>query len=241
MRQLTLVAFYGQKPGALADLIRECQQKIAARVGRSFQPYDMLQVHATIIGLERCPHSLHNKNLFESRGELREMDLQGFRAFLLGAGHLPFTVQIGGFDPAARDFESRGMTPHQRSFSIQGAIAVMMGWPLSRAAYPPSLDKIRRAAQSFNIQHQWHRQPTDIDNDFYLRLGVFEARPSEADVRGAEHELRTYLAQRQPFVQEVRASDLQFVAYEEGEETLPWHRCTATPLQDAVDPPLLFQ
>jgi hypothetical protein len=118
----------------------------------------------------------------------------------------------------------------------------MMGWPRSRVrAYPPTLDRIRRAAQAFNIQHRWHRQPTDIDNDFYLRLGVFDARPSDADVRRAEDDVRAYLAQRQPFVQEVRSSDLQFVAYEEGEETLPWHVCTATPLHDAVEPSLLFK
>src|SRR5262245_43314583 len=137
MRQLTLVAFYGQKPNALADLIRECQQTIAARFGRSFQPYDMLQVHATILGLEPCPQSVNNRNLSLYRGELKEMDLAGFRAFLSGDGHLPFTVQLGGFQPADDYFESRGMTPYQRSFSIQGAFAVMMGWPFS-GGYPPS-------------------------------------------------------------------------------------------------------
>jgi hypothetical protein len=51
--------------------------------------------------------------------------------------------------------------------------------PLARTAslstetkvYPRVLEDLRRSAQRFNVLHRWHREPSDADNDLYLRLG----------------------------------------------------------------------
>src|SRR5689334_20479910 len=53
MRQLALVAFYGPKPIRVAELIWACQEQIAERLGSVFEPYDIAQVHATIVSLQR--------------------------------------------------------------------------------------------------------------------------------------------------------------------------------------------
>ena len=53
MRQVTLVALYGQKSEELRDLIIEIQDIIGSHPGVNFQSYDFEQVHGTIVGLER--------------------------------------------------------------------------------------------------------------------------------------------------------------------------------------------
>ena len=49
----TLVAYYGpKKPPALATLLLEMQQLTRRHFGDSFEPYELDQMHATLIGLE---------------------------------------------------------------------------------------------------------------------------------------------------------------------------------------------
>jgi len=81
--QATLVAIYGTKPARLAEVLRECQRLVANVFGDSFAPYDIDQIHATIVGLEQIPKSPQlNRNLSQSRDRLQQMDLPGFLSSL---------------------------------------------------------------------------------------------------------------------------------------------------------------
>src|SRR4029453_11203237 len=92
--------------------------------------------------------------------------------------HLPALIRLGGFDPA-RDysFSSRGLHPAARSFSIQGRIAVAMGWPVVHGAFPPSIDVLRRELAQAGALHKYHASDGDIDNDFFFVIGQLE-RPN---------------------------------------------------------------
>ena len=168
-RQATLVALYGAKPAAFHELIRRCLQKIAEALGSEFSPYDMDQIHATIVGLEYAAGSaLYNLNFYRYRKKALPMDLPGLRNYLLSGHRLPFCVQIGGFADRDYPFTTRGLRPHSRSFSIQGDKAVIMGWPIrgkplqeapatasdvvqEARLYPRALGRIRLSAQTYNL------------------------------------------------------------------------------------------
>lgn len=131
--QVTLVAYYGKKPSAIEALIRSLQEELNHRLRSAFEPYEVDQVHATIIGLEalREGSEIVNVNSQELRGERRPMNWAKILNFIDTTSRLPFEVQIGGFSPAAAyPFTSRTEHPYFRSFSLQGAIAVAMGWPV---------------------------------------------------------------------------------------------------------------
>ena len=225
MRQLAVVAFYREKPGALEQLILACQEQLQRSLGSAFQPYALAQVHATILGLERTD-SRHNYNFAQLRGEQRFMDLAGLLAFLRTTDQLPFPVQLGGFGDRDYPFASRGRRPYARSFLIQADKAVLMGWPVDplakgRAVYPPALDELRRQGQRYNVLHKYHQSAHDVDNDLYLRLGLLApgAVPA-ALLTTLTADLRGYLSIRQPLNLSVGPQQLSLVAYED-ERLLP--------------------
>jgi len=242
VRQVTLVALYGEKTSELVELLRKHRATIAAKAGTAFQPYDLCQIHATIVGLARVedmPGTL-NRNYHELRKLSLSMEFAGLLCFLRHGGRFPFQVQIGGFEDRAYPFTSRGDTPYQRSFSIQkhskGDRCVLMGWPIrgepisagaadppdptrESRLYPTTLDDIRRAAQSHNILHGYHRAPTDVDNDFYLRLGLLNPSSLSPAAREAlQRELRDFLS-LSPLVLDITLSNVYIASYED--EALP--------------------
>jgi hypothetical protein len=246
VRQATLVAFYGPKRNPLRHLLRSWQQRLGRSTRRiggqpAFRPSPLAQTHATLLGLERLPGpDLHNRNVHEFRGQLRTMRLPELFAFLLGSDHLPFAVRFGGFAERDYPFRSRGAWPYHRSFSIQGRTAVVIGWPAQTARdgcpttrdWPLTLDELRRSAQGFNVLHRWHREPADIDNDLYLRLGVLDGELTEPQRQLVEQEMRRAMSGSPSSTVRISASDLAVVAYPAGAETLPVDRCEIVPLAD---------
>jgi hypothetical protein len=246
VRQATLVAFYGQKRGPLGHLLRACQDQLDRSVqqlgaGIVFRPYPLAQVHATVLGLESLPQpGLPNRNLLEFRGELRTMRLPELFGFILDSDHLPFDVEFGGFADRDYPFRSRDARPYHRSFSIQGRTAVVIGWPvqstrgggLSTRNWPLTLEELRRGAQRFNVLHRWHREPSDVDNDLYLRLGLLDGELAEPQRELVEQEMRRALSGCSPSTVRIRPSDLAVVAYPAGEETLPVGRSEVVRLTD---------
>jgi len=237
-KQATLVALYGNKENKLAKLITECQALVKEAVKEEFKEYALEQVHATIIGLEEDKgNPRHNKNFNVLRKMNKLMDLPGFADFLLKRGILPFQVQIGGFQDRDYPFTCRDQSPFLRSASIQGPYIVLMGWPLrglpffkppgsiqecfwETRIYPQTLDEIRLAAQGFNILHNYHPNLTDVDNDFYFRIGLIPANSlDEISKKKLEGELRRYLSEVGPIVINISADDLYVVSYED--PTLP--------------------
>lgn len=172
---LTLVAYYGEKPSAFSELIEVVQQEIIENLpADTFYAYEPQQVHGTIIGLEGRRFGAHiiNTNYVEKRHELRAVNFSRLFQILKNSRVFPFSVNISGYkDGQAYPFTSRDLHPYLRSFCIQGEIAVVMGWPCEGNCYPNSLHELRRSFQSANVLHKYHASPNDIDNDFFFAVG----------------------------------------------------------------------
>jgi hypothetical protein len=241
MRQVTLVAFYGEKPDELSTLITQCQEWLISILGDAFSPYDIQQVHATIVGLERRIGSARdNANFWKYRALRAEMDFREFLAFLRGCSQIPFEVQIGGFekrdypfvsDPFEKGTDNR---PYDRMFSIQGDKVVVIGWPVRSKSpvYPLTLDDIRRAAQKFGILHGYHQTLTAVDNDLFFRIGLVDrTRTSSGVVNRVVQKLRDTLAGiLAPVISQVTLNDLFVASYED--DKLPMASTQAWSLVD---------
>jgi hypothetical protein len=248
MRQASLVAFYGPKPGPLEDFLRSCQDKVHKSIRQldvraSFRPYSLTQIHATLVGLERRDPSGGNRSFDVFRGVSKVMRLPELFTSLTNSEDLPRCVQFGGFEDRDYPFRSRGARPYDRSFSLPGTIAVIMGWPFGPGcrgddhredprAYPDTLDDVRRSAQRFNVLHRWHRGPADVDNDLYLRLGEVPGDLQQSDRQAIENAIRKGLSAAPPLRVRLEVSDLSVVSYPTDDETLPETRSRVFRLTD---------
>lgn len=210
----TLVAFYAHKPAALRALLESLLGQLTA-LGPAFEPYEIAQVHATIIGLESvpCPSTGEpiNANYWQLRSERRPSQLAAALEVARSPEHWPLNIQLGGFQqglPYA--FHSRGQHPYLRSFSLQGEAAVAIGWP---RAHPPALARLRRAFEHANALHKYHATPDALDNDLFFVLGKFARERADAALCAeVEAAVRDWLSQH-PLELELGRSDLQLVHY----------------------------
>jgi len=86
--------------------------------------------------------------------------------------------------------------------------------------YPTSLDDVRRFARNFNILHQYHADVNDVDNDFYLRIGLRDAGTLDpAAEKAIETTIRQYLSSIDPVFLEVSKADIRIASYTD--ESLP--------------------
>jgi hypothetical protein len=244
-----LVAFYGQKPIAFGQLISECQAQIATVAGPIFRPYDIRQVHATISGFGRLMNlSKTGACFYEHRGGQVHVDFDGCLRFLRVGGCPPIQIQIGGYRDRDYPFTSRGLRPFERSFALGGSKAVVMGWPIrgtpkdmsdpsalnlihEARIYPNALDEFRQALQTFGFRHKYYQNISDVDNDFYFRIGLYDqASISEQMQDEIEHKLRQFLGKSQPLLIEIGLSEMYMVFGES--ETLPLESTTALAVSD---------
>ena len=250
MRQVTLISLYGEKPLELVNLITHCQEMIAEIPGIEFTPYNLQQIHATILGLEQVAGTqMHNLNLAKYRNQSQKMDVYRFLDCLRTSDKIPFQIQIGGFKHCDYPFTSRGQRPYQRSFSVQGDKAVLMGWPVCNHTldvsnttyldlpretylYPSTLDQLRKAAQAFNILHAYHRTPTDVDNDFYFRIGLLNPETlNDSSKKSLENSFREFLSKTTPIIVQITLFNLYVASYED--EKLPLNSTKVWSLQDS--------
>ncbi len=216
--QFTLVAFYGPKPQTFSRFLRSCQDKLANLLRSSFHPYDIEQIHATLVGLEgiREGELILNQNFAEHRGQRLNMDFGDILRLLRSSPFLPVEIQIGGFKPYEDyAFTSRGQHPHLRTFTIQGQTAVVMGWPVSTRREPAPLDRLRQSFQTVNVLHKFHKCSEDIDNDFFFVIGRVDRSPqeNEFDIQEAEYVLRAHLADLHPLSVQMGLAQLLVVGY----------------------------
>jgi hypothetical protein len=216
----SLVAFYGKtpKPHALSDLIGQIQDLLAGERRLDFVPYELEQIHATVVGLEgsRVGQWIISSNWVEQRGVVRLLDLKALINIVQSSKHLPVSVQLGGFDVAREySFSSRGLHPGVRSFSIQGRIAVTMGWPVGDGTFPPSIDLFRRELARAGALHKYHSSDGEVDNDFFFVIGQLERRNrNRTAVTEVQEKARSLLSSRRIDIS-LRPDDLSLVAYEE--------------------------
>lgn len=228
----SLVAWYGPKPALLADLISECQRRVALCLGRAFHPYELEQVHSTLISLD--PPGVPRP---------AAIDLVGLLGFIEATGRLAMQIQVGGFADRPHAFTSREKSPYARSFVLHEGKTVIIGWPLDpvTGAHPLTLDALRRELQPFGVCHHYHRTPTDIDNDAYFRIGLYDAAAIEKRaLESAEAELRRYLSERPPTIVEIAVEDLSLAI--SSDETLARHSTKVFSIPDAaLQDPSLFE
>ena len=222
--QVTLVAHYGHKPAELAQLIADLQDMLASPLRSAFQPYQVGQVHGTLIGLEG----------YRVGGKVRNdesqllVDLEKLLSFV--RSEIPsIKVRVGGYRHNQEfPFSSRGMHPYIRSFSVQQEIAVAIGWPVD---YSNSIDDLRwRFAEVLNVRHKWHKQVGDCDNDFFFALGrVDHQRTDTTQLQGVAEQVRSSLAERDGVLLTIGVDTLRFVAYRDTRlplETSCWFAVT---------------
>ena len=214
---LTLVAYYGNKPPLIAELISDAISELGSLLGNGFVPYDMQQVHGTIIGLEGCRTGQYiiNTNYAELCNESRTMDLKAALQILKEKSLLSFDVTVGGFiDGGSYSFTSRDFVPYMRSFSIQGKNAVAMGWPYNNGNYSKSINQLRRAFNAANILHKYHCSPDVEDNDFFFVLGrIVKEKIDPIQLLEAQGRLRALFAAYKPVSVPISRNSLSIVAY----------------------------
>jgi len=250
--QATLISFYPKKPGNLTKFLKYCQSLVSKILGPNFRQYEIEQIHATIVGLERDEthrDMFYNQNYKKCRQRDITMDFDGFFEFLRSSRDFPFQVQVGGFQDRDYSLVSRGTRPFNRSYSLQGRNAVIIGWPIheesaapsfsghtllnqGKKIYPNTLDTIRRAAQEYGILHAYHSHPPHVDNDFYFRIGRLEdpASPNKIQKAQIESALCESLSVSKPLIINVQLSDF-FVTFYDSDE-LPINSTTFFPFTD---------
>jgi hypothetical protein len=234
---LTLVALYGPKPQALADLILEIQAGLSDQLGDAFNPYAMEQIHATLIGLEgyRTEAGILNSNLLETGVAPGPMDLDGLFCFLLNTPLLPMHIRIGGFQRhAAYPLTSRGQHLYARSFVLHRREAVVIGWPVTNDKYPMSLDRLRRHCTDYNVLHKYHLDGADVDNDLFIVLGrLRRERILPKEYNSVANCMRELLSSRQPLDFTIGVDTLSVVAYDD--RSLPTSLSRMYPLSEIQD------
>ncbi|ELS02527.1 hypothetical protein Xen7305DRAFT_00022410 [Xenococcus sp. PCC 7305] len=219
---ISLVAFYGKKPSPLSKLIIKIQNCLGQLPG--FIPYQIEQIHGTILGCEgwQTSEGLVNKWFYLTRKEIRYLDYDGWLKCLQRDGGIdPFFVYVGGYQ---RDlnyhFLSRGQHLYDRSFQIQKAedathIPILIGWPQKKNLITPDLDNFRRGAQKFGFLHKYHREADSIDNDFYLRLGTIKGLLTKEKRITVEHHIQQILTQESTVKLSIDSNSLAFAQYQD--------------------------
>ena len=213
--QLTIVSHYGHKPEALIDLIVMLQNKLSLSLGSAFRPYEMEQVHGTIIGLEG---TFTNRGIlskwFKDTLEIEKYIEPSVLLDFLRSGRLgEVELKIGGWQSHEEyGFRSRDQHPFLRSFSIQGEITVAMGWPFHNGKYSDGLYMMRKSFEEVNILHKWHKG-NYRDNDFFFVLGrIDKRRVNPFQLQQIATEIRVILAGIDERVQ-INKDTVSIVAY----------------------------
>ncbi len=220
---LSLVGFYGDKPGQLINLIQKLQTCLTNQlIKNKFVPYQLEQVHGTIIGCEgyKTEVGVIDKWFYERREETRYIDFPGLVNYLQNRVDFPLNIRFGGCDRHTDyNFLSRNQHLYERSFQLQPAenqtIPVLIGWSWSNNSVSLAVDNLRRDLQQFGLLHKYHTTPDDIDNDFYLRLGTINANLSAEDIETVAKDVRNWLETQTPLYIPITINDLAFAQYQD--------------------------
>jgi hypothetical protein len=245
----SLIALYGEKPSKVSEMIFECQRQILSAVGPAFTPYDLLQIHATVINLWQKVNINQEEAIHHSIVASSPKDFLGLINFLRNSGRVPFQVQICGYQDRDYPFLSRGTRPYERSFVFRGGKAVLMGWPIrgkpvenasldvldfvhENRIYPNSLDEIRQALKVFGFFHNYYKKPEDVDNDFYFRIGLFDNELiPESKQTEIELNIRQFICHLPPIIIEINLPDLYLASC--NSETFLFDSTIALPISKA--------
>lgn len=188
------------------------------RLRERFHPYTLDQIHSTLIRLDGRIHletgRLVNQHYLELTGVPRAIGHAKALEILTAHFATPLRVRIGGFRPnESAKFSSRGQPPYERMFSAQDGSLVLVGWPETTVMNGVSrkpLDDLRREMNEANILHWYHESWTDVDNDFHLVIGRYNA-VSRHKANETVRDVSRYLSQHLTLI-EVGLNEVAVVA-----------------------------
>ena len=222
---VSLVAFYGNKPSELIELILDLQAYLhtSKLVAGRFTSYQLEQVHGTIIGCEglKTEAGIASKWFYENRNEIKYIDLDKLIQYFDNCPKLPIKIRFGGYDPHTDyGFCSRGLHPYERSFQLRSLpdgtiIPVLIGWPFQNNHISRVIDNLRCDFQQFDLLHQYHQTPDSVDNDFYLRLGNIQGELTTEAVMAIENDIRDTLKNKFIIDISLDKDDLAFAKYQD--------------------------
>lgn len=224
MRNVSLVAFYGDKPVGLASLIQQLQAYLFNHplLQNKFIPYQLKQVHSTLIGCEgwQTSQGVINQWFQEKRQETKYIDFWGLTNYLQNQVNFPLTIRFAGYERQQNyNFLSRHQHPRDRSFQLQSVaqdiIPVLIGWSWQDDAVTLAIDNFRREFQHFNLLHKYHGNPDDLDNDFYLRLGTIKAKLTLSESQTISTEILNLLEVQPSLYISINLENLAFVQYQD--------------------------
>ena len=243
---VSLVAYYGNKPLELQQLIVELQQ-IIKDIATNFIAYDIKQVHATIIGCEgvKTKSGIINKWFYSLRNEIRYINYAGLLNYFLTSQILPLNICFGGYQlNTDYKFLSRDRHPADRSFQLQTSqnntlIPIVIGWSLQEQIITTDIDRIRLDLQQFNCLHKYHKNPDDVDNDVYLRLGTIIGEFTLELITTIKQKVDRYLQHQKPTIVPLSKDNLAIVKYQN--LSLPISTTEIYSLPDLYNNPKLIQ
>ena len=222
-RNVSLVAFYGDKPPGLIALIQKLQTYLAnyELIQDRFIPYQLKQVHGTIIGCEglKTESGIIDKWFYERRQETKYIDIPRLTNYLQYQIDLPLTIRFGGYNRNSNyNFLSSEQHLYFRSFQLQPAqtqtIPVLIGWSWDNGV-TLAIDDLRHKLQQFNLLHKYHQTPEAIDNDFYLRLGTIDRQLNSQEIDAIATDIRNLLATQPPWYIPITLNNLAFARYQD--------------------------
>ncbi len=227
MKQLSLVALYGQKSNTVKNLILPIWKEIEkSSLNSVFKRYTLNQIHSTIIGMEKIIgyQKSYNANHWEKKGKRKLMKFEKLYDNI--NPHLPLNIQFGGFEKYNTDFISFEKFPFERSFQINFAFnkVILIGWPLKKDKKTVHSKLLKLRDDLFaknNIRHKY-----DGDNDFYLVIGELqnlhllkekEWIQLKKAAKQLEHKIRKKISKKAQIIK-VKKKNLFYVQYQK--ETL---------------------
>jgi len=172
LKQVTLVAIYGQKLRAFEKYVGRCVNHIVhSPLRRFFKPYHINQMHATIVGMEKLIgfNEPFNANIWRAEGKQKEMDID----LLLNIvkNHHGFKIKFGGFGLDNLEIDSFGISAYFRSFELQWASnkVMIMGWHHDNDGFSKYTDLWtlrKQLSDECNVMHKYQN-----DSDFFVAIG----------------------------------------------------------------------
>ncbi|MFC1861327.1 hypothetical protein ACFLYL_03545 [Chloroflexota bacterium] len=219
--QFTLVAYYRSKPQLLKNILQYCIQKIDEKLSGLFFPYEIDQIHATIVGLECSSTSkgFQNTNFKRNMDQARYIDFLALITYLKGTSIFPIDIQIGGYKPSESVLTVQKQSLYVRSFSVNNdGNIVMLGWAMKNQVDQNTIDELRRKMQDFGILHKYYYNPEDVDNNLYFVLGkipqdfIRNNQNYQEDISLLENDIRNYLSEN-PIIIPINQEYLSIIFY----------------------------
>lgn len=181
MKQLTCVGFYGhQKTRKFQQYLKSLQTEVDSLLGNDFKPYDIRQIHGTIIGMEKLIgyRKDANYNIWDIK---EKIELMKFKTFLkiIKDWDYPIKIRFGGFSKEYNEFIScpksglQRLEPYYRSFSINVRMGkvVLIGWPHKNNDFKNNLELLKLRSEIKTKANIIHKYDHWEDNDFFVVLG----------------------------------------------------------------------